>query len=508
MHIICSNFGSIQPESKVAVWSTSAKPAMPGSQAGESSSQGSWMLEGHVGIENEVANMSPKEQLMSSPAHFIDIDTGEPIPNDRCLYVCQEIDRIQKVFQEGRDIYTRVFMDTPGSLDERRAAARKASQAHAGGSYTQIWNRLCHDKICISLVVTGPPANNSNEAYSNERRLLIALYQCDPSLAGLWQDIWTSQQEIGTLSQTFIYVRYPYHMGKMLQKVCQVLSTVSVENHTFSARVTTEGRAKLHHHHAEVQPWQLCINGQKLAALDAEEIAAATKRQPATCEDRFMKVMGQHTYHLGFHKSIAGECQSAITSIWEPDWQQIKDSNKAWRCAQMLASNDELKTMQVYLFISGLVIDAATQGKNQPGPDVFLYTCSAAALYAGDQELFMSTRVGDTIIALDATFKLSFDADGDKSMRDADGGMWAVYGLKYEVDEHKGIEFKKAGISFVQHLTSKTHQNQLHIFSAQVAPHIAKFSANVAVQQARFGEPSSSNNSSSAEMVSPGFYWC
>ena len=133
------------------------------------------MLEGHVGIENEVANMSPEEQLMSSPAHFIDIDTGEAIPNDRCLYVCQEIDRIQKVFQEGRDIYTRVFMDTPGSLDERRVAARKASQAHAGGSYTQIWNRLCHDKICISLVVTGPPANNSNEAYSNERRLLIAI---------------------------------------------------------------------------------------------------------------------------------------------------------------------------------------------------------------------------------------------------------------------------------------------------------------------------------------------
>ena len=110
MHIICSNFGSIQPESKVAVWSTSAKPAMPGSQAGSSISQ-NWTVEGqcakppaavaepegsdiakHGDIEDEVAIMSQKEQLMLSPAQFKDIATGEPIPNQRCLNVCHELD--------------------------------------------------------------------------------------------------------------------------------------------------------------------------------------------------------------------------------------------------------------------------------------------------------------------------------------------------------------------------------------------------------------------------------
>ena len=85
MHIICSNLGSIQPESKVAVWSTSAKPAMSGSQAGDGLSEASWAVEGHVGIEDEVANMSQKEQLMLSPAKFMDIATGEPISNQRGL---------------------------------------------------------------------------------------------------------------------------------------------------------------------------------------------------------------------------------------------------------------------------------------------------------------------------------------------------------------------------------------------------------------------------------------
>ena len=152
MHIICSNFGSMQPESNVAVWSTSAKPAMSASHALCGFSQDSWDVAGHVGIENEVANMSQKEQLMLSPAQFMDIATGEPIPNARCLYVCQELDRIHSTFQEGKNIYKRVMRDTPGSVDEKRAAARQASEAHAGGGYTQIWNRLCQDKIAISLV--------------------------------------------------------------------------------------------------------------------------------------------------------------------------------------------------------------------------------------------------------------------------------------------------------------------------------------------------------------------
>ena len=93
MHIICSNFGSIQPESKVAVWSTSAKPAMCprcgrhfSAQADDGISMGSWDVEGNVGHEDEVAKMSQTEQqisvepvVMLSPAQFMDFATGEPI---------------------------------------------------------------------------------------------------------------------------------------------------------------------------------------------------------------------------------------------------------------------------------------------------------------------------------------------------------------------------------------------------------------------------------------------
>ena len=128
----------------------------------------------------------------------------------------------------------------------------------------------------------------------------------------------------------------------------------------------------------------------------------------------------------------------------------------------------------------------------QPGPHVFLYTCTSAAIYAGDQGLFMSTRAGDTILALDAPFKLTFGEATEGANLDADDDIWAVYGFKYEVDDDKGIVFKHAGITMVQHLTCRNHQNQLHIF-------IAQFSAKIAVQQSgTLGEPASSSNSSSA----------
>ena len=173
------------------------------------------------------------------------------------------------------------------------------------------------------------------------------------------------------------------------------------------------------------------------------------------------------------------------------DYQWIQDTNKAWRLAQKLASNDEMQTMQVYFLISGLVIDAATQGKTQPGPDVFLYTCTSDAIYAGDQELFMSTRVEDTILALDAPFKLTSPVATEGANLDADDGILAVYGFKYEVDDDKGILVRDAGIAMVQHLTNMNHKKQLQRFSAHIPPLIAQFRSKIAAEQA--GGPASSS---------------
>ena len=115
----------------------------------------------------------------------------------------------------------------------------------------------------------------------------------------------------------------------------------------------------------------------------------------------------------------------------------------------------------------------------------------------------MSTKAGDKIIALDKPFKLTFGEATEGANLDAGDGIWAVYGFKYEVDDDKGIVILEAGITMVQHLTDKTHQNQLQIFSAQIAPHIAQFSARIAVKQSgQVGEHASSTTSSPAGILS------
>ena len=76
------------------------------------------------------------QKILACPAQYKDIITGDAIPNDRILSICKELDKTQRLFQEGRNIYMRV-------------GARQAHAAHAGGGYTQIWNRLCDAKMSI-----------------------------------------------------------------------------------------------------------------------------------------------------------------------------------------------------------------------------------------------------------------------------------------------------------------------------------------------------------------------
>ena len=55
-----------------------------------------WDMAGHVGCEHDLVNMSQKDLLMLKPAMYNDIETGAPIPMSRCLWECQELDKVVK----------------------------------------------------------------------------------------------------------------------------------------------------------------------------------------------------------------------------------------------------------------------------------------------------------------------------------------------------------------------------------------------------------------------------
>ena len=132
-----------------------------------------WELQGHGDSEAEVLHVSHKERILASPAQFKDIFTGEAIPNDRVMFICKELDKTQRLLKEGRAIFSKVMRETNGSKDARLKAAMQASAAHVGEGNTQLWNRLCDEKIAMSICVTAPPAETKVQAEENESRLLI-----------------------------------------------------------------------------------------------------------------------------------------------------------------------------------------------------------------------------------------------------------------------------------------------------------------------------------------------
>ena len=292
-------------------------------------------------------------------------------------------------------------------------------------------------------------------------------------------------------------------MGEQLQKLCHVLNTISVENHKFSARVVTEGRAKLWNWVADVTPWDVDIGGHSLKPLGKEEITAATKMGRAKCEESFMHDMTEYLYHLEFHKSITAEAQSADKSLMATDWERIQLTNFTFKLSQKLCLHNEWETTQAYFTISGLVIEAANMlALNQHATGVHIFIGTHYVPYCPDQEVFMSTKPGDRILTLDEPFKLGFSHSSDTFQLDADGYIQAVYGLKYDVDGDKGIVIRQAGLTMVQHLSSNDHQNQLLIFSGQMKPRLAQFSAKIAaIQSWTLGGPASSSNSSPPNLL-------
>jgi hypothetical protein len=67
------------------------------------------------------------QKILACPAQYKDFITGEVISQDRILHICKTLDNQQKLFEEGRAIYSQVKHRTQGSEEAKKMAARNAS---------------------------------------------------------------------------------------------------------------------------------------------------------------------------------------------------------------------------------------------------------------------------------------------------------------------------------------------------------------------------------------------
>ena len=193
-----------------------------------------------------------------------------------------------------------------------------------------------------------------------------AIYKLDKFLWADLVDLWTSVQEIGTMHETYIYCRFPYHLAKQVKKLAVCLSTLEAGgSHKFTAKVTYEGRKQLNYWPvATIEPWELTCNGKKLPAMTHEDIAAATSRGSAeTATDRFLAGMAYHG-NMSIKDGL-GEDDAMQDFLYSVEIEYIKGT-QAYNCSEILLSKDKTSIARMYFQIIGKLIYAVNSGHDSP----------------------------------------------------------------------------------------------------------------------------------------------
>ena len=205
-HTSCSHFCSTSDQAQAlqrvnlqsaSVWAMSFPPAAPGA-SGPSAAQALQFSPSAPAAPEAPAGAMPELPVALLPKIFTDPQTGQIIPHATILANLEILDKTKALLEEGSRVYHQVIKQAPGSFANRKAIAKRRSEAHVGGSPTFIWDRLAEDKVIVSMVVTAPPAWDQKEAQSNEGKLKCAIYSIDKDLRAELSDMWTSVQEIQT----------------------------------------------------------------------------------------------------------------------------------------------------------------------------------------------------------------------------------------------------------------------------------------------------------------------
>ena len=90
-------------------------------------------------------------------------------------------------------------------------------------------------------------------------------------------------QEIGTVHETCVYVRFPFSLACHVKSLSVGMSVVSVGAHEFKAWICYDGRAVVPKAPPEIGQWEICVGGKTVPALTKEDLASVQglrKREP------------------------------------------------------------------------------------------------------------------------------------------------------------------------------------------------------------------------------------
>ena len=133
-----------------------------------------------------------------------------------------------------------------------------------------------------------------------------------------------------------------------------------------------------------------------------------------------------------------------------------------------------------------MVIDAAANGATDPaGISVRCFEAKEEITFT-DSTLWLSTQIGNSYLTLDTPFDTNIGVgQGNILKKDGSAGCIVAFCLQYNLGGPTGMQIMKAGLAFVQHLSSKKHYVNLAALGNIMKQHLADFSAKLGCIQAR-----------------------
>ena len=397
---------------------------------------------------------------------FRDRDTGELIPKSQIEENMLWIDRILKLLEEGRTVHREALKETKNDYWE----AGKRSNAFQGEGCSELWDQLAESKVVCALDLLCPPAKDKGAMYANEKRVSIMIGQASEYMFKNIVDIWTSRYEIGQRSETHVKVYFPYHLWQRVEELAAKVSVMNVGPHHFKGSLCLEARTKLERLGRQVQQWQLECNGQALPELSKDEMAELNNAAKGSFEEKF--AIEQQVQQIDKDGS-SPEVQCALAFLWKHEIKQMMET-RTYKLFSLINDTTQRTSFTLGMFqLFGIIINAAEEAKD------CVLCCEGAEKHSyPGSPLFYDTNLGDNFLTLDPPFTLNMN-ENKVNNNDA-----VVYGWRYHTDFKTGVRLEKAGLCFLQHLSSKKHPFNLLSLAQLVKPKMSNFSTKIACMQA------------------------
>ena len=276
-----------------------------------------------------------------------------------------------------------------------------------------------------------------------------------------------------------------YFLGEDVQSLCELLNHVHVGTHKITCIVCFEGRSKIYKDDP-VSEWEATIGGHKVPMLTPDELKEIKVEGEKSFGEKMKAHMDEVKTSVILYDPEACK-QDMQKYLWDEEITQLNSMETFKLTTQLQSMNPQDKLMALFT-LAGKIVMAGEAGMLEESEHNVKCYGVKRHLTTSQKSLFMQHEVGGMYMTLDKPFVLQMAASS-YAKQDVLNGIQVVYCFKYKVGGNDGITIMRAGIMFLQLLTTQHHWTNLWAVASIMKEKMGEFGSKVACMP--MGSPAS-----------------